>query len=334
MEREIYRMFCYGSIIRNAVERITKAGRGALMVFCNKDNYKKVLKVCKGGFKVNKEATEELLAELAKLDGAIIINDNKIMYANVFLAPNPKIASSETGIRHQTAERMAKQFNTIVLAVSERTKIATVYYKDKKIKLNYISELLIKARETFTVLDRHRLIFERLIKNLNTMEILEMVSIKDIADIFQRKKIIDYIASALQFYLAELGNEGRVIEFQFKEIKNFVDREIEYIKMDYENQIDFEKVEKELEELEYLQLINREEIYKIFESNKKVDVLMPYGYRILFSIPILNEEDVQHLVSHFKNLRNILLASEKDLTEVKGIGEKKSKKIKEYLQKI
>ncbi len=334
MEKEIYNLFSYGSLLRNAVEKITRSGRGALIVFCNKENYKKILKICKGGFKINKELSEELLAELAKMDGAIIVNDNKIVYANVFLAPNPKISSTETGIRHQTAERVAKQFNAIVLAVSEKTKMATVYYKDKKIRLSYISDLLIKAREIFAVLDRQRIIFERLIKNLNTAEILEMVNIKDIAEIFQRKKIIDYIASTLKIYLAELGSEGRVIDFQFKEIETFVEKEIEYIKMDYKDEINFEKIEGELEKIEYDRLLDKEEVYKIFENYKKTDILTPLGYRILSSIPVLEEEDVRNLINHFKNLKNILLASEKDLTEVKGIGEKKSRKIKEYLKSI
>jgi len=334
MEKEIYKMFSYGSPLRNAIEKIMKSWRGALVVFCNKEDYKKVLKICKGGLKINKELSEELLAELAKMDGAIIVVDNKIVYANVFLAPNPKIPSSETGIRHQTAERVAKQFNIKVLAVSEKTKSATVYYRDKKIKLNYISDLFIKARETFTILDKHRIIFERLIKNLNNAEILDIVKIRDIAEIFQRKKIIDYISSILELYIAELGTEAKIMEFQFEEIKNFVDREIEYIKIDYKDKINFEKIEEELEKLEYHQLINKEEIYKIFENYKKPDTLVPLGYRILSSLQVLNEEDIKNLINNFKNLRNILMASEKELMEVKGIGEKKSKKIREYLHSL
>jgi len=331
---KILEMFSYGSILRNAIEKIVKSRRGALIVFANKNNFRKILKICHGGFRINKKLSEELLAELAKLDGAIVVNEDKIAYANVLLTPNSRILSIETGTRHQAAERTAKQFNTIVLAISEKTKMATIYFGDKKLKLNPLNELLIKARETFTILDRHREFFEKLIKHLNSSEMLEMVNVRDIAEIFQRKKIIDYISEILSFYLAELGNEGRIIEFQFEEIKNFIEKEIDAIKKDYEGQINFKVVEDALERMDYSQIISKQEVVKIFESNKLVESLMPKGYRLLKNIPLINEEEREEIIKYFGNLRKLISANEKDLMKVRGIGEKKAKKIKEYFSSL
>lgn len=331
---KILEMFSYGSILRNAIEKIIRSYRGALIVFTTTNNFKKIMKICKGGFKVNKKLTEELLVELAKLDGAIIIKDDKIIYANVLLTPNPRINSEETGTRHQAAERTAKQFNVIVLAVSEKTKIATVYYGDKKLKLNYLNDLLIKARETFSVLDAHREHFEKLIKRLNTAEILDMVNIIDLVKIFQRKKIIDYISDILSLYLTELGIEGRTIEFQFEEIKNFIDEEIEAIKKDYHNQINFKAIEEQINKASYTDIISQEFLIKIFEANKITDNLIPLGYRLLKKIYILNENEREEIVKHFGNLKNIIEADIEDFVEIKGIGEKKAKKIKEFFSSL
>lgn len=331
---KILEMFAYGSILRNAIEKITRSYRGALIVFTDHHNFKKVMKICKGGFKVNKKLSEELLVELAKLDGAIIIKDDKIAYANVLLTPNPKISSEETGTRHQAAERTAKQFNVIVLAVSEKTKIATVYYGDKKLKLNYLSDLLIKARETFSILDKHREHFEKLIKHLNSAEILDVVNIVDIAKIFQRKKIIDYISDILLLYLAELGTEGRTIEFQFEEIKNFINEEIDAIKKDYHNQINFKAIEEQLAKADYSEIISPQFLIKIFEVNKIADNLTPLGYRLLKKVYILNENEREEIIKYFGNLKNIIEADIKDFLEIKGIGERKARKIKEFFSSL
>ncbi|MEM1577584.1 MAG: DNA integrity scanning diadenylate cyclase DisA [Candidatus Pacearchaeota archaeon] len=330
---KILEMFSYGSILRNAIEKITRAYRGALIVFADNNNFKKITKICKGGFKVNKKLTEELLVELAKLDGAIIVKDDKIVYANVLLTPNSRIVSEETGTRHQAAERTAKQFNAIVLAISEKTKIATVYYGNKKLRLNYISDLLIKARETFSVLDRHRENFEKLVKHLNTAEILDIVNIEDIANIFQRKKIFDYISDILLLYLAELGVEGRTIKFQFEEIKNFINEEIESIKRDYHNQINFDNIEEALNKADYHEIISPKFIIKLFESNKLVDHLTPLGYRLLKKIYIINENERELIIKNFGNLKNIIEADINDFIE-KGIKEKKAKKIKEFFSSL
>src|SRR5678815_658552 len=49
-------------------------------------------------------------------DGALIVNESvsKLAHANVQLMPDPTIPSVETGTRHRTAERVAKQTEALV----------------------------------------------------------------------------------------------------------------------------------------------------------------------------------------------------------------------------
>ncbi|MEM4318289.1 MAG: DNA integrity scanning diadenylate cyclase DisA [Candidatus Pacearchaeota archaeon] len=334
MDREIIKIFSYGGAIRNSIEKIIKSGRGALIVFLNN---KKMTKIFNGGFKINQEFSAERLAELAKLDGAIIVDDKlkKILYANVLLHPDIKITSSETGTRHQAAERTAKQFNTIVLAISEKARTATVYSGDKKIKLNPLNELFTKTGEGLKALEKNKEIFQSLINRLNASEALELVVLEDIALIFQRKRIIDTIIKRILIHIAELGNEGELIEMQLKEISNFVEGEIELIMKDYQDFFDFGSILKAIDNFNHNEILNKNAFLNVFLSNKKSDgPFIPKGYRVLKSIPMLLDENIDSIIEKFGNLKNLILATTEDFINIKGIGEKKARAIKEYLLKF
>jgi len=332
-KEQILKIFSYGNDLRNAIEKMTKSGRGALIVFFNN---KKMSRILKGGFKINEEFSSERLAELVKLDGAIIVDEKlkKILYANVLLHPDIKIQSSETGTRHQAAERTAKQFNTLVVAVSEKAKTATIYYGNEKIKLNSLNELFTKTGEALKALEKNKDMFEVLVRRLNASETLELVTLEDVSLIFQRKNIINSIAKMLSLYLSELGKEGELIDLQLKEIIHSINREIDLIIKDYEQYFNFDLILKEIENLDYEAVLNKENLFKIFLSHrKKEDALVPKGYRILRNIPILNEENINALIENFPTLRDLILANIEDFTKIKGINEKKARAIKEYLLK-
>lgn len=332
-KKEVLKIFAYGSNLRNSIDKISKAGRGGLFIFID---YKKIKKICSGGFEINDDLSGEKLAELAKMDGAIIIDDKfeKILFANVLLTPDVKIPTSETGTRHQTAERTAKQFETLVLAVSERTKVATIYYKNKRVLLSSLNELFTKTGEALKSLEKHEDIFRELVKKFDVSEILELVTLEDIVLLFQRKKIIDFVADILSMFLAELGKEGKLIQLQLKESVNFSDRETNLMIKDYEDYFDFSKILSELDELQYDDVLDKENLFKIFLNNKKNEnSLIPKGFRILRNIPVLSIEDIDLIVSKFPTLKELMISNEEDLLR-KGISERKAKSIKEYLLKF
>ena len=90
----------------------------------------------------------QLLYELAKMDGAIIVNDDlsRLAYANVQLMPDPTIASSETGTRHRTAERVAKQTNALVISISQRETV-TVFLGTRRYQLEQVADVLAKTNQ-------------------------------------------------------------------------------------------------------------------------------------------------------------------------------------------
>src|SRR5690606_36638319 len=115
-----------GTPLREGLDRILQGGKGALIVV---DDGTDVHNICSGGFLLDAAFSPQRLSELAKMDGAIILAPvaSRIARANVHLVPNPNVPTSETGMRHRTAERVARSIDVPVLSVSEDMRVIAVY---------------------------------------------------------------------------------------------------------------------------------------------------------------------------------------------------------------
>ncbi len=120
------RLVAPGRPLREGLDRILQAKMGALIVVGDGPD---VLSLCSGGFLLDAEFTPQRLSELAKMDGAMILSADctRIARANVHLVPDPNIPTSETGTRHRTAERVAKQIDAPVISVSEELSLVAVH---------------------------------------------------------------------------------------------------------------------------------------------------------------------------------------------------------------
>ena len=92
------------------------------------------------------------------MDGAIVLNAEatKIAWANVQLMPDPTILSSETGTRHRTAERVSKQTDALVIAISQRRDVVSLYVEGAKYILQDIPAVLAKANQGLATLEKYR----------------------------------------------------------------------------------------------------------------------------------------------------------------------------------
>ena len=108
------------------------------------------MKIVDGGFKINAEYSRAYLYELAKMDGAIVLSEDskRILLANTQLIPNYNIPTTETGTRHRTAERVARQTGAIVISFLLEARVAftaTVQLSFwKTVVFNLISKPLFK----------------------------------------------------------------------------------------------------------------------------------------------------------------------------------------------
>ncbi len=218
-----------GTSLRIAIDDILRARMGALIVIGMSDE---VMKVLKGGFKVDYKFSPQKIVELCKMDGAVVLDDGvkKILYANVLLAPDPEIKTNETGTRHQAAERTSKQTKKLTVAISERRKTVTLYFEEIKYVLKYTQELVARAIENLLLLEKEKEIFDNLLMNLNVLEITNLITITDVSATIERAEIIGRIEEKIKRQIAELGNEGFLIKTRLKELtKNVKENEIEII---------------------------------------------------------------------------------------------------------
>ncbi|MDP3984657.1 MAG: DNA integrity scanning diadenylate cyclase DisA, partial [Acidimicrobiia bacterium] len=145
-----------GTPLRKALERIIQQGSGALLVLGDSPA---VSAISSGGFRLEGVIfSAPRLAELAKMDGGIVIDDDwdRIVAANVHFLPDPDIPTDETGSRHRTAERLAVQTGKQVVAISEGRHLATLFHNGEKIELARPTVLAARANQDLQTLERLR----------------------------------------------------------------------------------------------------------------------------------------------------------------------------------
>ena len=153
------------------------------------------------------------------MDGAIALNANatKIPWCNVQLMPDPTILTTETGTRHRTAERVSKQTDALVIAVSQRRDVVSLYVDGAKYILEEIPAVLAKANQALATLDKYRSRLDQVSTRLTALEFEGGVTLHDVLTVLQRAELVTRMAVEIERYIVELGTEGRLIEMQLEE---------------------------------------------------------------------------------------------------------------------
>jgi diadenylate cyclase len=338
---ESIRRLAPGTPLREGLENILRAKTGALIVIGdNKD----VMNLVDGGFNINMDLTPAYMYELAKMDGAIILSSDakKILYANTQLIPDPSIPSSETGIRHRTAERVARQTGLIVISISQRRNIITIYKGYSKYIVQDTNKILNKANQAIQTLEKYKKVLDQAMTNLTALEFEDLVTIYDVAVVIQRTEMVMKIVGEIDKYIRELGNEGRLVNMQLEELLVNVKEDGEQIIKDYIHDSRIDDILHASREIKYLssdELLDLTNICKILGYYGGIDVLLdtpvhPRGYRMLSKIQRLPMAIIHKVVIHFGNFQKILKATTDELDDVEGIGEIRARTIKEGLRRV
>lgn len=341
---DVLALIAPGTQFREGLENILRAKTGGLIILTENDEV--IDNLVDGGFKIEAELTSTSLYELGKMDGAIVLDSDaeNIIYANALLIPDPSISSSETGARHRTAERVAKQTSNLVIAISERRDIITLYKDDKKHVLEDIRVVLSKANQAVQTLEKYRKVFDQTLINLSALEFENLVTIADVVTVIKRAEMVLKIKSEIERYILELGNEGRLIKMQLEELVMNVQEENKLLIKDYisdeklEEDTTAEDIMEELKELNKDDMLSTREIRNVLGHGGNVnslDLLIdPRGYRILRKIPRLPMPVIENLVEEFGDLNEINVASLDELDEVEGVGEVRAQAIKDGLRRL
>lgn len=337
---EVLKQIAPGTQIRNGLENILNAKTGALIAIAYNEE---VLKLVDGGFKLDIDFTPARLYELAKMDGAIILSSDfkKILYANTQLIPSPEIYTTETGTRHRTAERTAKQTGALIISISQRRGIITLFRGNSRYVLKNSADVISKANQALQIVEKYKKVFDNKINMLNEYEFNDIVTLENVITVIQRAEMVMRMAEEVKKAIDELGEEGRLLQMQLDENVGDLEKEELLIIKDYiapGKKRTAEKVREDLRKIEYENLIKLEKIanflgYEAFDNYDEVGVYTR-GYRILNKIPRMPSNIVENLVKSFKSFQHILMADIPQLDDVDGIGEIRAKNIKQSLKRM
>src|SRR3954470_18585235 len=209
-------MVAPGTALREGIDNVLHARTGGLLVIGEPEELSFLFS---GGIKLDIDYTPALLYQVAKMDGAIVLNGNstKISAANVQLMPDPTILSLETGPRHRTAERVSKQTDALVIAVSQRREVVSLYVDGGKYILEDIPVVLAKANQALATLDKYRSRLDQVSTRLTALEFEGGVTLHDVLTVLQRGELVTRMAVEIERYIVELGTDGRLIEMQLEE---------------------------------------------------------------------------------------------------------------------
>ena len=338
----ILKLIAPGTPIRDGLENILRAKTGALLLIT--DNNDIIKKVVDGGFTINEDYTSSKLYELAKMDGAIVLSGDlrKILFANAQLIPSHEIQTLETGTRHRTAERTAKQTGELVISISQRRNIITIFKGNFRYILEDTNAVLNKANQGIQTLERYKKVFDSRLSILNEYEFNDIVTLKNVIDVIQRAEMVMRIADEIQRQIYELGNDGRLVKMQLDELIGGLEKEELLIIKDYmasaKKKKTPEKILEELSEISYEEVMRETTVSKLlgYETFDNYDEVGVYtrGYRILNKVPRMPANIVENLILSFKSFQHILDADIESLDEVDGIGEVRARTIKQSLKRM
>jgi diadenylate cyclase len=329
-----------GTDLRQGIDDIIRSHEGALIVIGDPAELSFLFS---GGIALDQPFTPQLLYELSKMDGAIIVNDalSKLAHANVQLMPDPTIASSETGTRHRTAERVAKQTDALVISISQQRSTISLFVDQCRYKLDAIADVLAKTNQALATLQTYRERFEQVLTRLTALEFQTAVVLDDVIVVLQRAEMTTRIAEEIERDCVELGSEGRLIRMQLEELVGEVPVEKEAVVADYLVGIGTTTVGQivtGLESLPYHYLLESEVLIRLLGHPTDVNPLdftvTPRGYRVLRRIPRLPLGVIDRVVGDHDGLESIVRASTRELEAVDGVGAVRAREIKEGLRRL
>jgi diadenylate cyclase len=327
-----------GGALREGIDNIVHSRTGGLIVVGDLDDISHMLS---GGIKLDVDYTPAMLYQVAKMDGAIVLNSEAttIAWANVQLMPDPTILSSETGTRHRTAERVSKQTDALVIAISQRRDVVSLYVEGTKYILQEIPAVLAKANQGLATLEKYRERLDQVSGRLTVLEFEGGSFLHDALAVLQRAELVTRMA--VEGYIVELGTEGRLIEMQLEETMVGVAADKTALIRDYsveDTEGSLAATLQALSRMPHQDVLDFGRLAELLGYDRKLNTLdfpvASRGYRALGRVPRIPKLVVQKIIHELGGLEEVLAASNDDLAAVDGVGPTRAKDIREGLRRL
>ena len=326
-----------GTPLREGVDYIRQGTTGGLIVV---GDTPEILDLIEGGFRINCQYTPARLYELSKMDGAIILSEDikRIVRANVTLRVNPSTPSTETGLRHRSADKFAKQIEHIVLAVSQSRNTLTLYFKNQHYIFRERPELLSGANQTMLALTQYVKAMQNALTLLNWAELSGNVTLADVVTATQLCERVRRAEQELNLYRIELGTQAQSIQ-HIPELTTKIESGLLITKDYYHESLrDESEALKRIMGLDANSLASRQNISEALgypdDIQSTFGALEPRGYRMLSQVPCIPFDIVENIVHEFKSLDKIYTAGIDELESVDGVGKTRASTIKDTLAQM
>ena len=326
-----------GQSLRIGVDLIADKKAGALIVI---GSTPKLDKISSGGITLdNCEYSPEMLSELSKMDGAIIVDDSvtKILKANIHLNPSDSITTTQTGTRHRTAERTSATTGLTVIAVSEETSLIKVFENFKTIELEESAAILAKVNESLQSVDRMRRRFDDAVTTLGELEIENTLTNQEVLEVIQRGELLTRLANQVKTEALKLGKDAGLIMIQIDSLESGVLNTLNLVLKDHLPSRKFRttiKASNEISKLSYDELNAVDHLGNVLSKLPLDDISVSKGYRVLARLPNLPENLHDQIIQKFKTLPKLLSASPEKLYEVEGIGRSRAQQLRDYFDTL
>jgi diadenylate cyclase len=323
-----------GTPLREGLERILRGRTGALVVL---GHSREIQALCTGGFVLDVPFTPTALRELAKMDGAIVLDTHRfrIVRAGVQLMPDPTIDTIETGTRHRTADRVARQSGVPVVSVSASMSTIAVYVDGQRLLVEHSEQILSRANQAVQTLERYRDRLTRLTGRLSALEVQDLVSVKDFAAAAQLVQMVRRLQAELAGYVTELGTDGRLLTLQLHELSAGIDELSELLDKDYRPDGEEAPGVGVLASLGTDQLLDLGVVARTLGISEPLDGrITTRGYRQVAQLSRLPPVLGVRLIEHFGNLQALFAASAAELQQVDGVGEGRARIIRDGLMRL
>ena len=326
-----------GEPLRIGVDLIADKKTGALIVI---GSSAKLDKISSGGIElINCEYSPEMLSELAKMDGAIIVDElvTKILKANVHLNPSDTLNTSQTGTRHRTAERTAEETSLTVITVSEESSLVKVFTNSDTTELEEPSVILGRVNESLQSVDRMRRRFDDAVTELGELEIENSLSNQQVLEVIQRGELLTRLAKQVRSEALRLGGEAGLVLIQIDSLESGVTNTLNLVLKDHLPAKKYRNIAKAIDEISrqsYEELNDINYLGSVLGKLPLDDLSTSKGYRVLARLPNLPENLHDSIIQKFKTLPKLLSASPEKLYEIEGIGQGRAQQLRNYFDTL
>jgi diadenylate cyclase len=313
-----------GTSLRQALDMIIAGHLGALICIGDADN---VIAAGGDGFKLDISFTANRLFELSKMDGAIVLDRDitRILRANYHLNPDASLPTSETGMRHRTAARMSLLTDALVVSISERRQVITLYVNGESTQLRTVTELIGLVNQLLVSMQSVRTQLERKLQRLSSLELDEYVTVRDVSEVIYLFEVLMTAVRKLNGYIEELGSEGTMIEMQRDELLGDLDDEYTLLIRDYAmdpSEDNAQAIRWRLAAMRNEELRSPKTIARVlgYEESGEVFELASTGRRALSNASVVREAVAERLVDEYGSLSGVLAGIKKEPEHLGELG--------------